>query len=78
MYDTNGRSIIVNRMNEERLAAVRRDHLLRAAREERDGYEVKRPVVATSLRTTLASALDSARHGLTNHTGRRIHGAAAR
>jgi hypothetical protein len=78
MYDTNGRSIIVNRMNEERVAQARRDHLLRAAREERDAYEVKAPVVAPSLRTTLASALGSARHGLTNHSGRRVHGTAAR
>ena len=78
MLDPMSQRIIVSRKNDERLAEVRRDHLLRAAREERDAFEVRPRVASPSLRSTLAAAMGAARHGLTQHAGGRAHSAPAR
>lgn len=73
MYDTNSRSIIVNRMNEERLAAVRRDHILRAARDGGEAFEAKGRVASPGLRDALASAVAAVRHATARRTA---HGGA--
>ncbi len=76
MYDTNSRYTTVTRMNEERLAEARRSHLLRAAREDRDAYDV-RPAHAARGRVSIGSILASVRRGVA-HSGRGVQSAAAR
>ena len=83
MLDPISQRAVVNRITQERVAEARREHLLRAARQERDAYEVRGHAGSPSLRTTIASALGSVRHGLashdlTHHGHQPVHGAAAR
>ena len=83
MLDPMSQRTVVDRINQERVAEARREHLLRASRQERDAYEVKGHATSPSLRTALASALGSVRHGivpngLTHHGGQPARGAAAR
>lgn len=52
MLDISDRQMVVARRNEERLAEVRRDRLLRAVREERAAYEAKMAPKPPSSRTT--------------------------
>ncbi len=77
MYDTNSRYTMVTRMNEERLAEARRSHLLRAAREDRDDYDVKPAHAARAPRVSIGSILASVRRGVA-HSGHGVQGAAAR
>ena len=58
MYDPNSRLLVTNRMNDERLAETRRAHLLRADRDEPDGYVAdERLVAGRSLLDRVAAAL---------------------
>jgi hypothetical protein len=80
MLDTNSRYTIATRMNEERLAEARRAHLLRVARDERQGYEAAVPVVVAHpgvLQRALAGATHAVRQ-LTHGPARTTHPAALR
>ncbi len=74
MLDTNSRMMIANRMNEERLAEVRRAHILRESRIERPAYRAKAPVVASpgAVNRVLDGAVDAVRH-LAQGPGHRAH-----
>ncbi len=78
MYDTDSRYTVVRRMHEERQAEARRAHLLRAAHEERNTYEVKRSGAVRARRTSLGSILESVRRGLAGTGSNGVQGAAAR